>query len=46
MADALLTQQEVCQQIVDGGGDYLLPVKKNQPTLYRDLAEAFSSTGK
>ena len=45
VADALLTQREVCQQIVDGGGDYLLPVKENQPTLYRDLAEAFSSTG-
>ena len=45
VADALLTQREVCQQIVDGGGDYLLPVKENQPTLYRDLAEAFSPTG-
>ena len=45
VADALLTQREVCRQIVDGGGDYLLPVKENQPTLYRDLAEAFSPTG-
>ena len=42
---APLTQREVCRQIVDGGGDYLLPVKENQPTLYRDLAEAFSPTG-
>ena len=25
VADALLTQREVCRQIVDGGGDYLLP---------------------
>ena len=41
LADALLTQREVCQQIVSGGGDYLLPVKENQPALCRDLAEAF-----
>ena len=46
VADALLTQREVCQQIVSGGGDYLLPVKGNQPALWRDLAEAFSPTGK
>ena len=37
VADALLTQREVCQQIVSGGGDYLLPVKENQPTLYQYL---------
>ena len=45
VADALLTQREVCQQIVDGGGDYLLPVKENQPALHGDLVEAFSPTG-
>ena len=45
VADALLTQREVCQQIVGGGGDYLLPVKENQPTLHRDLVDVFSSTG-
>ena len=45
VADALLTQREVCRQIVDGGGDYLLPVKENQPTLQRDLADAFSPSG-
>ena len=45
VAGALLTQQEVCRQIVDGGGDYLLPVKENQPTLQRDLADAFSPSG-
>ena len=42
VADALLTQREVCQQIVAGDGDYLLPVKENQPTLQQDLADAFS----
>lgn len=40
--DALLTQRAVAAQIVDGGGDYLLPVKENQPSLQADLAEAFS----
>lgn len=45
VADALLTQREVCRQIADGGGDYLLPVKENQPTLQRDLADAFSPSG-
>ena len=45
VADALLTQREVCEQIVAGGGDYLLPVKDNQPALRRDLAEAFSPVG-
>ena len=46
VADALLTQREVCRQIVSGGGDYLLPVKENQPALCQDLVEAFSPTGK
>ena len=45
VADALLTQREVCEQIVAGGGDYLLPVKGNQPALYQDLVEAFSPNG-
>lgn len=41
-ADAALTQREVCQTILDGGGSYLLPVKDNQPTLLHDIQEAFS----
>jgi len=40
--DALLTQREVATQIVAGGGDYLLPVKDNQPSLRADLEAAFS----
>jgi DDE family transposase len=39
--DALLTQRELCEQIVAGGGDYLLPVKENQPQLRADLEAAF-----
>ncbi|HET8644690.1 MAG TPA: ISAs1 family transposase [Vicinamibacteria bacterium] len=40
--DALLTQREIAQQVVDGGGSYLLPVKDNQPSLHADLHAAFS----
>ena len=40
--DALLTQREVCEQIVAAGGDYVLPVKENQPALRESLARAFS----
>lgn len=44
-ADALLTQRRISQQIVAGGGDYLLPVDENQPTLLADCQEAFSPLG-
>ena len=40
--DALLTQREVCTTILGGQGDYLLPVKDNQPSLLADIQEAFS----
>jgi len=40
-ADALLTQREVCEQVVTAGGDYLLPVKENQPALQAELVAAF-----
>lgn len=40
--DALLTQRAVCDQIVASGGDYVLPVKENQPALRDSLARAFS----
>jgi DDE family transposase len=40
--DALLTQRGVCAAIVAGGGDYLFPVKENQPALLADLEAAFS----
>lgn len=40
-ADALLTQREICEQIVAADGDYLLPVKDHQPALAADIASAF-----
>ena len=39
--DALLTQKVFCQDIIDANGDYLLPVKKNQPELYSAIQELF-----
>jgi predicted transposase YbfD/YdcC len=40
-ADALFTQHRFCQEVVASGGDYLLIVKHNQPTLYDDLSLFF-----
>ena len=41
--DALLTQRKIAQQIVDAGGDYLMVVKMNQPTLYESIKMVFDS---
>lgn len=39
--DALHTDRTLAQQIVDQQGYYLMIVKRNQPTLYADIAEVF-----
>ena len=41
VADAAYCQREWCQAIVDSGGGYLVTVKGNQPTLLRDVDQAF-----
>lgn len=41
--DALFCQRHLCQQVLVAGGDYLLVVKHNQPTLRRDIAWLFAS---
>jgi hypothetical protein len=41
-ADAHFTQREFCKEVLERGGDYLLPVKGNQPSLLADIKEAFS----
>lgn len=41
-ADALHTQREVARTVVARGGDYLLPVKENQPVLRSDIALLFA----
>jgi predicted transposase YbfD/YdcC len=40
--DALLTQRKLSLQIVEGGGDYVFPVKENQPLLLQDLQTLFA----
>ncbi len=40
--DALHTHADVARRIVAGGGDYLLPVKDNQPLLREDIALVFA----
>ena len=35
--DAMGCQKAIAQQIVEGGGDYVLAVKENQPTLHRTI---------
>jgi predicted transposase YbfD/YdcC len=40
--DALLTQRQVAQTIVDKGGDYVMIVKDNQPRLKEDIELVFT----
>jgi predicted transposase YbfD/YdcC len=42
--DALGCQREIAQQILDGGGHYLLGLKGNQSTLYEDVKLFFEQT--
>jgi predicted transposase YbfD/YdcC len=40
--DAMGCQRAIAQQIVEQGGDYVLALKENQETLYRDVVEMFA----
>jgi hypothetical protein len=40
--DAMFTHRDVCAKIIERGGDYVLPVKDNQPTLRGDIMAAFA----
>jgi predicted transposase YbfD/YdcC len=39
--DAMGCQKDIALQIVDAGGDYVLTVKENHPTLYGDILHSF-----
>jgi len=39
--DAMFCQRELCQEIIDSGGDYLFVVKDNQPELKEAIAAEF-----
>ncbi len=40
--DALYCQRQVCADVVEAGGDYLVLVDGNQPTLQADIAQLFA----
>jgi predicted transposase YbfD/YdcC len=40
--DAMGCQKEIARKIIDAGGDYVLAVKDNQPTLHEAIQEVFS----
>lgn len=42
-ADALYTQVKQAEQILAGGGHYLMAVKRNQPSLYEAIELAFAA---
>jgi hypothetical protein len=39
--DAMFCQRELCQQIIDSGGNYLVVVKDNQPSLKEAIVAEF-----
>ena len=41
-ADAIQTHCAICAAVIAGGGDYILPVKDNQPTLRAEIEAAFA----
>jgi len=42
--DAMFCHKDVCDQVLDGGGDYLWTVKDNQPQLHFDIACLFAES--
>jgi hypothetical protein len=40
--DAMCTDRDACSAVIEGGGDYVLPVREDRPTLARDIAAAFA----
>jgi hypothetical protein len=41
--DALLTQREIAHTVLEGGGDYVMVVKDNQPTLAAAIRTVFTA---
>jgi hypothetical protein len=40
--DAIMTQKEIAEKIIDGGGNYVMALKGNQGTLFEDVKLYFS----
>jgi hypothetical protein len=43
VGDAAFCQRDVCQRVLDSGGDYFLAVKENQPGLLRQIEQEFAA---
>jgi len=43
VGDAMFCQREICEQVLDSGGDYFFVVKENQPTLLKEIKLAFAN---
>ena len=43
LGDAMFCQRDLCEQVLKSGGDYLLAVKENQPTLLREIELEFTA---
>lgn len=43
--DAMGTQIEIAEKIIEGGGDYCLALKGNHPVLHADVERYFADTG-
>lgn len=43
VGDAMFCQRDLCQQVIDSGGDYLVAVKENQPGLLREIELEFTA---
>lgn len=41
--DAMGCQTEIASKIIEKGGDYVLAVKENQPTLHKEIKETFQT---
>jgi hypothetical protein len=44
-ADAMFTHTDVCEKVLERGGEYILYAKKNQPQLREDLEATFAAPG-
>lgn len=40
--DAIMTQKDIAEKIIDGGGDYIMALKGNQGTFFEDIKLYFS----
>jgi hypothetical protein len=42
--DAMFCQRDFCEQVIEAGGDYVLTVKENQPTVLQHIAAMFAES--